>query len=567
MIQFNNIIVEGFCSIGELEYNLSNNQLVVIRGRNGSGKTTFLSAITWVLFGKINKDINSVIPWQGIRQKNFKGTKVQIFFKKDNVVYSVIRCKSYKGDVLGSKGNDRLILLIDNEQVKQKSKPEIQREIEKHLGLSYQIFQNSIMFGQGMKKIISESGSDKKKLFEDILDIDYINKAKEIAQSRFKELSASIDKLNYRLESTRSSLNSAKNTNNLLKDSEDKFKKEIAAEKNKVKGRITELQEQYEKINFNQVALTKATSELSSLKKSFEELSEENSLLNKSLSLSKISSTIRKAITNIHDNTDKSKSILINLLNSLDRVDELPNIKRDLVESMNSVSAVIRTEKSHKSEKSNIEYLIKGHKDRLKDLSKKKFIDKSDKSKSKLDLSKLREKLKSEKLELQALKKDLENYEWLIKDPLGNKGIKSFLIESSLDSLNKTLNKYSDILGFSISFGIDLNSTKRDFFTTIILDGNYVDYEELSGGQKQLVNLTMALAMNESCISSKGLNLLFLDEIFESLDSENIEIVIELLKSISNGKVLYIITHQHSIPLSNAKLITAVKEKGLTRFE
>lgn len=44
MIQFGNIIIEGFCSIPYLELNLGLRGITVIRGATGEGKTTILSA-------------------------------------------------------------------------------------------------------------------------------------------------------------------------------------------------------------------------------------------------------------------------------------------------------------------------------------------------------------------------------------------------------------------------------------------------------------------------------------------------------------------------------------------
>lgn len=49
----------------------------------------------------------------------------------------------------------------------------------------------------------------------------------------------------------------------------------------------------------------------------------------------------------------------------------------------------------------------------------------------------------------------------------------------------------------------------------------------------------MAFAMHEALTASKGINLAFLDEVFESLSSDNIELVINLIKHIFNGKSLF----------------------------
>ena len=100
----------------------------------------------------------------------------------------------------------------------------------------------------------------------------------------------------------------------------------------------------------------------------------------------------------------------------------------------------------------------------------------------------------------------------------------------------------------------------------ITMDGSDVFYEELSGGQKQLVNLAMAFAMNEMMSYSKGINIAFLDEVFESLSSDNIEIVTELIKKVYRDKTLFIITHQESLPISNSKILEVKKQKGLSYY-
>ena len=127
--------------------------------------------------------------WKKFRTKDYRGTKVELYFKPgDGKIHKIIRCLEYKGEVEGAKGNNRLIYLIDAEPVKDKTKVQIQALIDKNLGMSYNLFINSIMFGQGMKRLIQESGSDKKNLFEEIFSLNYITKAKKIAQDKYSQL-------------------------------------------------------------------------------------------------------------------------------------------------------------------------------------------------------------------------------------------------------------------------------------------------------------------------------------------------------------------------------------------
>lgn len=87
----------------------------------------------------------------------------------------------------GAKGKDRLIYEIDAVEVQEKSKGEIQALIVADLGMSYSLFMNSVLFGQGMKRLIQESSSDKKELFEEIFELEYISKARDIAKGYYTE--------------------------------------------------------------------------------------------------------------------------------------------------------------------------------------------------------------------------------------------------------------------------------------------------------------------------------------------------------------------------------------------
>ena len=144
--------------------------------------------------------------------------------------------------------------------------------------------------------------------------------------------------------------------------------------------------------------------------------------------------------------------------------------------------------------------------------------------------------------------------------------MKAYLFENSLQQLNNILYKYSELLGFKVEFSIDLDSSRKDFVTLIEKDGVIIDYNELSGGEKQLVNIAMAFAMNEVLTASRGINLAFLDEVFESLSSDNIEVVVTLINRLFEHKTLFLITHKETLPLSRSRVLKVNKVKGLSYY-
>jgi DNA repair exonuclease SbcCD ATPase subunit len=133
--------------------------------------------------------------------------------------------------------------------------------------------------------------------------------------------------------------------------------------------------------------------------------------------------------------------------------------------------------------------------------------------------------------------------------------------------VNESLARYSDILGFRIEFSIDLSTTRKEFVTVIERDGNIIEYDELSGGERQVCNIAMAFAMNEALTSSKGINIAFLDEVFESLSQDNIELIISLINSIFDGKTLFLITHHDSLPLSKSRVLQVDKIDGRSNYK
>ena len=98
MISFGNLSIEGFGSILQpFTISLESKTIIVIRGRTGTGKTTILSALAWVLYGVNIKEVSEVNTWPKYRPKDYQGTMVSIYFKVDNKIYKIIRCQNYKG--------------------------------------------------------------------------------------------------------------------------------------------------------------------------------------------------------------------------------------------------------------------------------------------------------------------------------------------------------------------------------------------------------------------------------------------------------------------------------------
>lgn len=571
MIQFGNIIIEGFCSIPYLELNLGSKGITVIRGATGEGKTTILSALVWGAYGKNLKGKSDVNTWEKYRPKNYNGTKVEIYFGKDGKTHKITRCLKYKGEVNGAKGKDRLIYEIDAVEVSEKNKGEIQALINADLGMSYSLFMNSILFGQGMKRLIQASSSDKKDLFEEIFELEYISKARDIAKGYYTEALREYNEISQKYSSSKEKKQSIqrmlddlkKQANHVKNDLSSRVKvlekklsllakakkenelKETVTYKNRIEQRIQEARDnQKELLNKINDAKKKTRVSLEEFIGVIIKLLKRGDIKN---SLKRLME-VKKAFGDIERLQDKCSKLADKISNYRDKLEEL----RDQEYEANKVQRDIDLT----------------HVEIKKLLSEKRAgVNLGLIKKYKTQLSTISDKLQSIESEMEEKRAKVDNYKWVMDDPLGNRGIKAFLFESSLDRLNETLESYSEVLGFSILFYVDIQGVKKDFNTQIIMDGIEVSYEELSGGQKTLVNIAMVLAMNSMIRRNCRINVLFLDEVFEGLDREYCDTVSKLLEriSITEKLTVFMVTHQESIPIK-ARVLTVKRDKGLSYY-
>lgn len=421
------------------------------------------------------------------------------------------------------------------------------------------------MFGQGINRLIQESNTDKKKLFEEVFDLNYLNVAKDIATRDRNRLLSQLRDIERESLSVKRELESALSTYKDLKSRESDFSKHIKEEVSELKADKKKLQAKHEQLlpklsdgKDLKTQLVKHNKELNLLKTSYQ----------KAKSVSNI--PVRDFIKNVYDMLQnkqykKASNSLLELMEAFKSIDGLLS---EIESKSNYIEALTRKY----NEFNRTKQILEGIQEDLEDI--KKQIKKLKEQKLKVLSPKYKSKIKELKSELSTIEEayksketELEDYTWLIDDPLGNNGIKAYLFDSSLDFLNKELDRYADILGFRISFEIDLSTARKEFVTLIERDGHIIDYEELSGGEKQLVDISMAFAMNQALTVSKGINIAFLDEVFESLSSDNIELVIQLVKEVYKDKTLFLISHHDSLPFSNAKILEVEKQNGLSSYK
>jgi DNA repair exonuclease SbcCD ATPase subunit len=592
-IEFQKIKIEGFQTIGgPFEYKLNRPGLNIIMGSNGKGKTTILSALTWACWGKTLKKKNSVTPWKTKQSKNYIGTKVEVYFKDGKNQYIIISCESYKGKVGDAKGGNRLILMENGEPRDDlRNKDDIRAEIVSILGKSFDLAKNTIMFGQKLKRIIQESGPEKKKVFEEAFEANYINQAREVAKkaivkevnllnTEFMPKKYSLEK---KIESTQNIIKLQSDFNKNKQKRIDNINAKIARLRSNIKlknhkQKIHELGAELKKMGSDKLEGRYKSAEHALFKAEFAYKTNKDAKPAQQAVIKEIAEEYNRVPKTCNNcgaalNAERvkfSKEKVKKRLNQAKK--DLEDLELEIGQSKESYQVAKNMESSLKKrldKGKQISFSIMeleaelGYLMDIKELEQDiKEIEEEVIGKKMIPLKEAKTLLKTLEVELaqvdskiKKVEKKQKDYQWLIDVPLSNSGIKAYIFESMLKSVNNRLDYYSKYLKFKIEFGVDLSSSRKDFYSIVYLGPNMIDYEELSGGEQQLVDICIAFAIHDTLDEGNPINILVMDEVFESLDSENIEIVSDLINEKAKSKSIHLITHRTDFTAVNAAVL------------
>ena len=142
---------------------------------------------------------------------------------------------------------------------------------------------------------------------------------------------------------------------------------------------------------------------------------------------------------------------------------------------------------------------------------------------------------------------------------------RGYLLHNVIDYLDSKVKMYcNDIYGHeNLNFALDGNN--------ISISINGKEYEQLSGGEKQKVDLIVQLAIRDMLCKYTNFssNIFVLDEIFDNLDAVGSEQVLNMLsKRLEDVSSTYIVTHHSSIEIPVDRQLLVVKDAtGISRVE
>lgn len=630
-ITFKSLKIEGYGSFVKPQFFvLDRPGINLVFGENGEGKTTIFSALCWILFKFNLKGLTNskVVSWDWVRDSEWQGTRGVVNFSVDEDTYIIARHIAYKGETFGIKGADKLIIVKNGTMLGDEMyKGDQQAFIEDLLGMNDKIFTNSILFGQRMKRLVSASNEEKRQLLETTFDAGWIQDSKDKVYAELNTVAARLQRYDNEIilknNKHTSIFNEWERGNKILKDFEatkiqdvDKLVLEKTNFQQKLKVAITDLQKAEEALAAELTDVSLEETELASINESIvgyqqqvKELEEtinqyaseikksEGIILSIQTKLNDLKDTCpvcEQAIKNVNIKgireasqvaIDKEKQVIATLNEKvLEFTPEIENLST-LISNANQRKQFINTileaaeevKKKHKNLSNEIirlqtsisyinESITKCDDDIANvELRKPPVID-LDGMQSQMD------QLEEEVALIDVTKEiDLKYYNhlkfWDTKG-FGSAGLKAFIFNAMLENLNNSVGRYASRLGVSVRFSVDTSKARGGFQTLCLKEGQEVDYQELSGGEQQRVDICLAFAFHDMVSYKSNINILIMDEIFENVDARGIETIFDLIRvKAGDNKSVYCITHLTSLDTLNAKSIFVKKENNISSID
>jgi DNA repair exonuclease SbcCD ATPase subunit len=540
----------------------------LIIGENGAGKSTFIEAISYALYGRPFRKINKPQLVNSINQKNMV---VELEFSIGNLEYLIRR--GMKPGIFEIFQGDRML----NQDAAIK---DYQDYLEKHiLKLNHKSFSQIITLGAStFVPFMQLPAQHRREIIEDLLDLQVFSTMNVILKQKIQDNKNDIKDVKYNADITAEKLRLHKD---YIKSILNNNQKLIDANLLRIKDQDQDIFACTDKIDWSMAQIKIYSDNVESLQHIPSKLKELQTLQKQ---LDDKANKLNKEIS-FYEENDSCPTCKQGIDHTF-KCDTIDNKTSTLTETRTGLSTILAKTVALTKDVEQLTILqstITGLNNNIMQLNTQKNSAETFKRTLILENDRLsvEHKTSPEDLKkLEELKSELTVYsaehEKLIKEKamfdvvavlLKDGGIKSKIIKQYVPVMNKLINKYLAAMELSCSFELDENfnevvrSRHRDEFS----------YESFSEGEKARIDLAVLFAWRAiaKLRNANSSNLLILDETFDgSLDSTGTDELLKIINGITADSNVFVISHKQDQMIdkfSNVLRFTKVKNFSMIK--
>ena len=532
--------IRGYKSFGNNEQvvklNTEKGELVLLVGNNGNGKSSLLESFEYTLYGKVKS--GKTRKWHTLKT---------LPNRINGELLNRIKFNSNSTDVEIKRGiSPNKLELWENGILNERAgKANLDKKIEEYIGMDIETFKSFISMSiNDFKNFISLTNEEKQLLLDKLFNLEVINLLKNILKELVKNNKIRMASLDSEINTLNESISSIQRS---IKKSIEREKANTQVEIDKIKEEMDSKKEEYKL-----------------LKEKVDKIKEKEAELNAELELEK-----KQYFTVGHDIKSAQKDIdlydsgkcptcatsfdsqhFVTLRQTLvDKKKGFEEVKTEIEKNITSIKEKQKklNEISSKVTTSfnDITYFLKNCKSQIERLTIKKSNEDSQKNENITEFEETIKELESKKefsSENMTQSKEKELYYKELNRIFGEDGVKKNIIKGIIKPINHFISE--NVKKMSLPFDVKLDET---FTAKITHLGNQIDHETLSTGETKKINISILVAYLKLIRTKKNINILFLDEVFSSIDLEGIESILVLLKSFANEYNVNIFVVHHAI--------------------
>lgn len=589
MIEFISVKGKNFLSIGEnpVEINFKNG-LNIITGKNldkggrsnGSGKSATLGLVYFAITGNELRGLNKT---DIVNKKTKKSTEVVLNFKIGKDSYKLTR----------KVKPSELQLIKNGEDVTRDSINNTQAYIDGLMGCSDDVLKNCVIMGINQTiPFMAQSKIEKRKFIEGVFDLSVFTEMLKEVRNDFNDKSKELTVKTSRLDEKKKNLE-------IYKEQSENFQKKqrekIAGIKEDIEKSIAskkQVLEQKQKVDENEIK--KLGEEIDSNESNINALNEKkNQILEHIQNFKSEIQSKERDVSNVfvsglcptckREMSDSDTKEVKDKISTIQK--EIEDLKTKETEFKEKLQKIVEFSNKFETKKEELQILVNNKweisqknsmlDDRAKDYDERIENLKNDIKKvagEKNEFGALVDKINDEistiQSDITALKEDIDILTEL-KFILGENGVKSFIINKMVNLFNGKINHYLQRLNANCCI------TFNEFFEEEIINDKRqkCSYFNFSSGERRNIDLAIMFAFidlqrlqgNFQC------NLMMFDELIDSsLDSDGVELVVDILKDLScnGGKSIYLITHrQEAKSYATGETLEVEKHNGISKLK